>query len=548
MRSIYSQAQGVLIWLDDTAGEGNSDMSVSYPAKLAIFFGLTTLRPRMKPDDPYVRVRDVRKGTIYDLAPFSVKFYLQLISLLNKPWFGRAWVVQEVAVSKKATVVWGSNQYEWSQLIRAIEYMSEARFPLAFMPTFQHIVRIEEERKRYIKGRNSLLGLLLRHQRCSSTKLLDKVYAFHGLMGILPSEYIDVPIRYDDKVETLYSVYRDVATKILQHDRNLDILSHPPSPRNSSLGISDLPSWVPDWSRCTSKHMAYALDNGALSLASEEMDSRPRPKSRFTATKDSVYTQSSSPSTNSLALSGYIFDTITVTGPAFNGVQVPSTVTTLHGIVISWLHTLRTFCQTRDVFVAWQDIAFARYRIFYTPDNHHPHHRHNQVNINGNEPILTAFFRTVSASECDTSAAAQDELCKWNMVSRPFPFFKTLHLDTIVMAPYSAILLAWYAVTYSPVLKFELQRRYTLYRQFVRTERGYIGLAGNGVRVGDRVVLCQGSKVPLVLRRVEVEAEAHGSTDREGTDQWRLVGDAYVHGIMKGEGFDEERCDRMILV
>ena len=54
--------------------------------------------------------------------------------------------------------------------------------------------------------------------------------------------------------------------------------------------------------------------------------------------------------------------------------------------------------------------------------------------------------------------------------------------------------------------------------------------------------------MPLVFRRVEAEAggSAGGSTGREGTDKWRLVGDAYVHETMEGEEFDEGSCEEMM--
>jgi hypothetical protein len=548
MRRIYSQAQGVLIWLGEAAGEGKSDLSVSLPARLAIRFCLGTLKLGMnKSNAPCVRVRDIRKGTTNDLAPFSVEFYLQLIGLLRKLWFGRAWVVQEVVVSKKATVLWGSKQCEWNELIGAVSFMSNARFTLAFMPTLQHIAGIEEETKRYKQGTNTLLGLLLRHQRCLSTKSQDKVYAFCGLMGTAPSEFIDVRIRYGDPVEL---VYRDVATKILQHDRNLGILSHRPLPNNISSRTSDLPSWVPDWSRCTSEGMAQAWGMGPLSLASREMDSQFPTKSQFNATRGSLYTPSPSQSINSLTVSGYTFDTITATGPVFNGVQVPSNFTTLRGIAQSWLHTLRTFRQTHKVLLAWEDIAHARSQTSYTPDHHQHHQHHHNTKIGSNEPILTAFYRTISTSEYDASTTIRNELRLWNMANRLYPFLQKFHLDDIVMMPYSGVLLLWYAVTNGTGLKFELQSQHTLYRRFIRTERGYIGLAGNGVRVGDSVVLCRGSNVPLVFRRVgaEAEAEVDTSTGREGSEKWRLVGDAYVHGIMEGETFDESSCESIILV
>jgi hypothetical protein len=45
-----------------------------------------------------------------------------------------------------------------------------------------------------------------------------------------------------------------------------------------------------------------------------------------------------------------------------------------------------------------------------------------------------------------------------------------------------------------------------------------------GSEVGDHVVLVYGMHVPCVMRKSE--------------EEWRLVGAAYVHGIMDGEGLD----------
>jgi hypothetical protein len=47
--------------------------------------------------------------------------------------------------------------------------------------------------------------------------------------------------------------------------------------------------------------------------------------------------------------------------------------------------------------------------------------------------------------------------------------------------------------------------------------------------VGDKLVVAKGGRVPLVLRG-------------DGGTQYRLVGEAYAHGIMNGEEFEEDRC------
>lgn len=66
-------------------------------------------------------------------------------------------------------------------------------------------------------------------------------------------------------------------------------------------------------------------------------------------------------------------------------------------------------------------------------------------------------------------------------------------------------------------------------RRMIRSAKGYIGLAVPGTQVGDRIVLPQGGRMPFTIR-------SHNG-------QWRLVGDCYVHGVMKGALWDEEQCE-----
>jgi hypothetical protein len=131
---------------------------------------------------PQVRVWNVGEERPRLLASFSSEFYLELIGMLRMPWFQRAWVVQEVAVSSKATIFWGSSQYDWEDVIRALKFMSRMNFPLAFIVIFENISTIEAERNNYKNGHSKLNGVLLRHQRCMATDLRDKIYSFCGLV------------------------------------------------------------------------------------------------------------------------------------------------------------------------------------------------------------------------------------------------------------------------------------------------------------------------------------------------------------------------------
>lgn len=71
------------------------------------------------------------------------------------------------------------------------------------------------------------------------------------------------------------------------------------------------------------------------------------------------------------------------------------------------------------------------------------------------------------------------------------------------------------------------------FRKLVRTARGYFGMAPMTVDVGDEVALLEGGRLPFVLRK------------RESSPNWELLGDCYVHGIMSGELFEQEKCEVM---
>jgi hypothetical protein len=65
-------------------------------------------------------------------------------------------------------------------------------------------------------------------------------------------------------------------------------------------------------------------------------------------------------------------------------------------------------------------------------------------------------------------------------------------------------------------------------RAMFRTKSEYLGMAGRRVLRGDVVTIVRGSKAPVVMRRKGGAASG----------KWELVGDAYVHGIMRGEAVE----------
>jgi hypothetical protein len=63
-------------------------------------------------------------------------------------------------------------------------------------------------------------------------------------------------------------------------------------------------------------------------------------------------------------------------------------------------------------------------------------------------------------------------------------------------------------------------------RPFI-TSRGYIGQSRSSIRQGDLAVVFIGCRVPFIV-------------ERDDRKQYRIIGEAYIHGIMDGEALKEE--------
>jgi hypothetical protein len=71
-------------------------------------------------------------------------------------------------------------------------------------------------------------------------------------------------------------------------------------------------------------------------------------------------------------------------------------------------------------------------------------------------------------------------------------------------------------------------RRSISYRRIMRTTDNCLGLAPSLAEIGDCIVLLKGMSTPAILR-------LRGN-------MWEFIGDCYVHGIMNGEAFKDNKC------
>jgi len=163
---------------------------------------------------------------------------------LERPWFERVWVLQEVAFSRSAYAICGDMCVPWGlftahhmwkahaiKFMRATHFRSPAVLSYASESSFP---------------RTPLLQQLNYSRLCKASDPRDKVIALLGMTN--PSDGWNRLIDYSMTTEQIYT---SLARRLVEQDRSLRVLSgaHGSSPEHASL-----PTWVPDWSVCPVMH------------------------------------------------------------------------------------------------------------------------------------------------------------------------------------------------------------------------------------------------------------------------------------------------------
>ncbi len=496
MRNIYEAARRILVWLG--ADSANSWRAMALVPRL---LRAKKAQAAARDERRFFELKVAGQKT-YDLPYILDPAYPALAALLDRAWFSRVWIVQELAVSRDAVVICGTWKCSWDDFVEAVGYAVALLVPASWDNTtrFERVVQIEAARRTVRDGRTqSLLGLLLFYRHFGATELKDKIYALCGLANDAGPEALAIVPNYDLGDA---AVYHTVALEILKKGRNLDILSVPQVPKPTT--IRSLPSWVPDWSIADFAN-SYRLP--AISGA---------PFLDFTATpSDGGYDLQVSGDNMMISLAGEIVDRVEEVGD----------VHSFHaGNRTSWLKRLGRIPSEQAVFGNWEKLAGA-----------HSGRRY----VRTDEAILDAYWQTLIAGQTPEGLdAMREEYLLWDSAVRSnfrhLPASPLLHwIRGVVALP---MLIAYAKSMHSAtedvdkIMRFRQKMTVATHRRLFRTQNGYLGLGPRGLCKGDAVTLLKGGMVPLVLR--------------ERMDKWELVGDCYVHGMMRGELFVEERCQR----
>lgn len=510
MRLIYQNAAKVQVWLGHdtpakTCWEAFDLLQQLYHgySKLGWNFDIFTKQP----------VGEVLGS--HQLPPLSDSSWASLLELARRPWFTRAWIIQEVIVSRRALLRCENMELPWKTFCFGFLFAMRAGL-LTYQPTilrhpfaYQHLVALIVTYVCFVDStyeQFDLLSLLQSHRCVDATDPKDKIYALLGLSAEIESQKHELIPNYVLPTEEIYA---EVSRSIISKAPTLDLLG---VPRAVSSPLTErISSWVTDWSV---RHLGSSFTS--KSLQGDYMFN-------FNATPAHIPKQITFRG-SSLILNGHIFDIIVQVGKVMTPFKLPpvSQRTTSEfsisapGAASRMLHILLVLQDWRSM-----NEGFSSIRPYKgTPD-----------------ALLKVFCRTIYLDKMpegyDLTQITQD-------YGRYYYRLVSLILSYIFRYSVAFKVLEWWearlmrhalirAGENTKATSFPDMIARTVERRMVITKSGYLGLAPELAEPGQCIALVKGAKVPLVLRLKE-------------NAKWELIGDCYIHGIMHGEAFEVQKC------
>lgn len=248
-----------------------------------------------------------------------------LDALLERPWFSRTWVVQEVWNSTNCIMQCGSSRLKWKRYVLAMDFQ-EAWDDMGYLvreterwkrwPSLKRryglAIHIAKQRV-YDEGGSKLSDVLWNTWDREATDPRDKVFAVLGLVGYNQN----APLPRVDYSKPVQQVYKEAAAFIIGKDRKLDLLLGARGLR--SADIDGIPSWAPDWRRAGNDQRPALFVNGSkmriLSYFSGSTDMVLLHGHGYSASARSEPITSFSSDLSLLTVRAFVLDTIAYTGP-----------------------------------------------------------------------------------------------------------------------------------------------------------------------------------------------------------------------------------------
>jgi len=270
MADIYANAQSVLIWLGRGTPETDAVMAfmkrtgASFRARESLAGRFPSrARDLMGEDKSCGAYEDTEIWTLMESDPA-----LELAPLVwNRPWFTRRWIIQELAFARKATLHFGTASIEWDHLEAAVEAIShlggDGSFLQGWLTKHGRMFHLESGGAVRLQRLASIrANMIERREKPSADAVFisvasadefecredkDRVFALLGILNYGREK----PFKIDYGLPTK-DIYEAFAWYCIEHGDMkdcTDMLSYAGLSAHNRVTASTfgLPSWVPDW-------------------------------------------------------------------------------------------------------------------------------------------------------------------------------------------------------------------------------------------------------------------------------------------------------------
>lgn len=466
MGSIYSAALFVLAWLGPAADE--SDLALKAMAHIGqVCIEMPdhlTIRRRYEFFSKAISGVEGKSGSAFPTTA--------IVALLNRAWWNRIWIVQEVVLASKVHVLCGRSSTDFFTIGLAFTALAElplisAQYGNGLTPQIQSVIPVLNCQPKLIQAALSsgskeepFVTRIHMTPNMGATNPKDHIYGLLGMVSDVAE--LGIQVNYQKSCSELYT---EITVALLQRQSHLQILSRCSSPKAQE----HLPTWVPDWS-IRPKPMIW---NPKFDLFSAGKCNR----------KQDLEVQG-----NALRVHGAIFSPVTTLGTAWPEFSTEA-LKNPPKLVSECLTEITEFVSTHgDAYIPSKaEDTIWRLSTFDT-----------EFALLGNEG---RYNRRANADMRAAAAACQEGGPPGSSSLEPAK--QRYRMATIANL---------------------------VSRQLFSTRTGHVGIGPVGIEVGDLVcVLVEGS-VPFVIRGME-----EAGMQRGARTTFQLVGECYIQGIMDGE-------------
>lgn len=445
-----------------------------------------------------------------------------LVWLFMRNWFTRTWVIQEAVFASDPVVLCGSNSAPWRALdvvAELAEYRGLTRMairevngaeeflrmpdgyfmPIAGVPPAivglkrgcREIPALISDANRGYETANLLYGAVRTTQHLKATEPKDKIFAPVAMvLHVLPSEELTARLK-PDYSKSIAQVFTEASSFLLQHDETISGRGFFLSIARSSTPsqVEGLPSWVQDYTLPAEKTIVRDTDCNFNCIAGIAPDSTVE----FTPVGSTLRLCASRLDTVSKLVSLPFYPIRRGLAPELLpllqfAAALPDFDASGQPAILSMIHSVAVNCTRKYDY----GMASDKFREMLTESL-----------------CLVATRRQISEDEDSILIGLLEDLERRGITA--FPTLAQLRDRTEGPEPFT-------------ILKdqaFDFIR--TTDRQLFQSTGGYLGIVPITAQSGDEIMFLQVSPVPYVFRK----------TDQPG--EYKLVGEAYVHGVMYGE-------------